>query len=383
MSEINNYTATTLYGLEKVLYDELTQIGASNIEIGNRCVYFSGDKTVLYKSNMSLRTALKILKTERVFNANNEKILYHQASKIKWDNIFNVHNTFSVSSTVNSKFFNHNKYTSLVVKDAIVDQFKKFHNNRPSVDIKSPDYNINLHITNKQCNISINSSGQSLHKRGYRLNQFKAPINEVLAAGIILLSGWDKKVNFIDPMCGSGTFLIEAAMIATNKAPNLKRKSFGFKKWKNFDISLYEKIKQNLKNEEKQYDKNIFGFDIAASSVAISRNNCQNSGLEKIIKVDGANFFKSQNHNNCFLIFNPPYGRRISHRPDYYKEIGDTLKHNYQNSTAWIISSEINELKKVGLKPSRRIKLFNGQLECRLIKFDMYPGSSSSKLPNE
>lgn len=383
MSEINNYTATTLYGLEKVLFDELTQIGALNIEIGNRCVYFSGDKTILYKSNLGIRTALKILKTEKIFNANNEKILYHQTSKIKWDKIFNTKNTFSVSSTVNSKYFNHSKYTSLVVKDAIVDQFKKFHKIRPSVDTINPDYNINLHITHNKCNISINSSGQSLHKRGYRSSQFKAPINEVLAAGIILLSGWDKKVNFIDPMCGSGTFLIEAAMIATNMAPNLNRKSFGFKKWKNFDTSLYEKIKQELKNDEKQFDNIIFGFDIAASSVAISRINCQNSGLEKIIKVDGANFFKSQNHNNCFLIFNPPYGKRISYKPNYYKEIGDALKHNYQNSTAWIISSEINELKKIGLRASRKIKLFNGQLECKLIKFDMYPGSSSSKLLGE
>ena len=306
MGEINKYTATTLYGLEKVLYDELNQIGASNVEIGNRCVYFSGNKTILYKSNMKLRTALKILKTEKVFNANNEKILYHQASKIKWDNIFNTHNTFSVSSTVNSKYFNHSKYTSLVVKDAIVDQFKKFHNNRPSVDIKSPDYNINLHITNKQCHISINSSGESLHKRGYRSNRFKAPINEVLAAGIILLSGWDKKVKFIDPMCGSGTFLIEAAMIATNKAPNLKRKSFGFKKWKNFDINLYEKIQKNLKNEEKKIFKNILGYDIAASSVSISRNNCQNSGLEKIIRVDGANFFQITKSQQLFSYIQSP-----------------------------------------------------------------------------
>ena len=223
-----NLVATTMFGLESVLENELIQLGVKDVQLGNRCVYFKADKQLLYRANIKLRTALKILQTLKVFKARKETELYNQISRVKWYNLFDVSKTFSVSSTVNSKYFTHSNYVSLTVKDAIVDQFRKKHNKRPSIDLKNPDFNIHIHISDNRCTLSLNSSGDSLHKRGYRSHKFRAPINEVLAAGILLLSNWDQEKKLIDPMCGSGTFLIEAGLIAINRAPNIYRKSFGF-----------------------------------------------------------------------------------------------------------------------------------------------------------
>jgi len=370
-----NMVATTMFGLESTLEQELIEIGAKKIVQGNRCVYFLGSKSLMYKANIQLRTALKILKTMKQFQAHNEKVLYTQASRIKWDSIFNVNNTFSVSSTVNSKYFTHSKYVSLVIKDAIVDQFRKYKSQRPSVDIKNPDFNIHIHISQKNCTISINSSGPSLHKRGYRSNQFNAPINEVLAAGVIMLSNWSYKEKLIDPMCGSGTLLIEAAMIAINRAPNINRNFFGFQKWKDYDEELYNTIIDKSSENEIKYNQIIQGYDISASAIAIARNNVENSKLNHIIKIDGKNFFKSSLDLKSILIFNPPYGKRIELRPDYYKQIGDTLKNEYTDACVWMICSDNEELKKIGLKPSKKIKLYNGSLECKLLKYEIYKGS--------
>ena len=371
--------ATTMFGLESVLKQELIDSGAHNVIQGNRCVYFEGSKSLMYKINIQLRTALKVLKTLKKFQAHNEKVLYTQASRIKWDSLFNVDNTFSVSSTVNSKYFRHSNYVSLVIKDAIVDQFRKYKNQRrPSIDLKQPDFNIHIHISEKQCNISLNSSGQSLHKRGYRSNKFHAPINEVLAAGIIMLSDWNKEDLLIDPMCGSGTLLIEAGMIAINRAPNINRTSFGFQKWQDYDKELFNTIHTKLAEQETIFENSIKGYDISASAIAICRNNVENSKLKNIIEIEGRNFFKSSNELKSMLIFNPPYGKRIELKPDYYKQIGDTLKKQYSNTSAWIISSDNEEVKKIGLKPSKKIKLYNGALECKLLKYEIYQGSKKN-----
>ena len=367
--------ATTMFGLESVLKKELTDLGARNVVQGNRCIYFQGSKSLMYQVNIQLRTALKILKTLKQFQAHNEKVLYTQASRIKWDSLFNIENTFSVSSTVHSKYFTHSNYVSLVVKDAIVDQFRKYKNQRPSVDLKNPDFNIHIHVSEKKCHISLNSSGHSLHKRGYRSNKFHAPINEVLAAGIIMLSDWNKKDILIDPMCGSGTLLIEAGMIAINRAPNIHRKSFGFQKWKDYDADIFNKIHQKLAEQETPFSKSIKGYDISASAIAIARNNLENSKLNNIIEIEGRNFFKSSNDLKAMLIFNPPYGKRLELKPDYYKQIGDILKKQYTNTSAWIISSDNAGLKQIGLKPSKKIKLYNGALECKLVKYEIYQGS--------
>ena len=383
MDKNYDMVATTMFGLEIVLEKELRQLGAINIKIGNRCVYFSGNKKVMYKANLKLRTALKILRNLSRFKAKKETELYKNISKIKWDKILDTSKTFSVSSTVNSKYFKHSNYVSLVTKDAIVDQFRKRYNNRPSIDLKNPDVNIHIHISEHKCNLSLNSSGHSLHKRGYRSKLFSAPMNEVLAAGIILLSKWDKTQNLIDPMCGSGTLLIEAGLIAINRAPNIYRKSFNFQKWKFYDKQLFETIKQELIENENNINVKIRGFDISASAISIARNHIHNMKLNNIIKIDGQDFFKSNGHENSMIIMNPPYGKRIELRKSYYKEIGNTLKKKYINTSAWIISSELEELKNIGLRPSQKVKLFNGALECKLLKYELYQGSrKTSKLQN-
>ena len=379
-----NMVATTMYGLEDILEKELIELGAENVQKGNRCVHFYGTNNLLYKANIQLRTALKILKNITSFNAKKEAELYRNISRIKWDKILNCDKTFSISSTVNSKYFTHSNYVSLVTKDAIVDQFRKRYNKRPSVDLKNPDINIHIHISNYKCDVSLNSSGQSLHKRGYRSKSFSAPMNEVLAAGIILLSKWDFNKPLIDPMCGSGTLLIEAGLIAINRAPNILRKNFSFQKWNDFNTKSFENIKKSIQYKERGFNGSIKGFDISASAISVARNHVHNMKLNKTIKIQGQDFFKSTGDEKSIIIMNPPYGKRIEFKKDYYKEIGDTLKKQYTNTSAWIISSDFDEIKKIGLKPSKKIKLFNGALECKLLKYELYQGSKkASKLQSE
>ena len=377
-------TATTLFGLEPLLKDELKNINAKKIQVGNRCVYFSGGKELMYRANIQLRTALKILKELSIFKAKNENELYKSVSKIKWYKILDNSKTFSITSTVNSQYFTHSNYVALVTKDAIVDQFRKKYNKRPSIDLKKPDFNIHIHVSNNNCSISLNSSGSSLHKRGYRTNRFTAPMNEVLAAGMVLFSGWNRKQDLINPMCGSGTLAIEAGLIAKNIAPNIYRERFSFQNWKDYDKSLLDNIKVDLKNKEVSFTNCIIGFDISASAIAIAEQDVEKMKLNDIIKIKGKNFFKSTGKENCIVLINPPYGKRIMLKNNYYKQIGDTLKQNYLNTHAWIISSELEKLKTIGLKPSKKIKLFNGSLECKLIKYELYKGSKKiNKFQNE
>ncbi len=381
MDKIHKIVATTMFGLEEVLEKELILIGAQNIVRGNRHVKFEGNHELIYKANLQLRTALKILKSIKSFKAKNEKDLYKLVSHIRWFKLFSYKQTFSITSTVNSKYFTHSHYVSLITKDAIVDQFKKKYKLRPSIDVENPDFNIHIHISNDRCNLYINSSGDSLHKRGYRTNNFRAPINEVLAAGIILMSDWDKNQLLIDPMCGSGTFLIESAMIAINKAPNILRNKFGFQKWHDYNETIFNNIKFKLLNEEKVFNEKILGFDISASAILIAKQHVQNMGLNSIIKISGSNFLSSDGFEGATIFLNPPYGKRIMLKDNYYKEIGDTLKQKYTNTSAWIISSDLEAVKKIGLRPTKKIKLFNGSLECRLLNYKLYKGSKKINKP--
>jgi len=364
-----------MFGLEPILEKELILLGAKDIKIGNRHVEFEGNKELLYKANIKLRTALKILKKLKSFRAKKETELYKQVSRIKWYNLFGNNNTFSISSTVNSKYFTHSNYVSLIIKDAIVDQFKNKYNLRPSIDLKNPDFNIHIHISHDQCSLYLNSSGTSLHKRGYRTNQFRAPINEVLAAGIILMSDWNKEQLFIDPMCGSGTFLIEAGLIKIHRAPNIYRKIFGFQKWRDYDHSLFKEIKSQLLREEKTSNGKIIGFDISATAIITAQQHVKNMRLHNTISINGADFLNSDGFENATIILNPPYGKRIELKENYYKEIGDTLKQKYINTSAWIISSDMDGIKKIGLRATKKIKLFNGALECKLVNYKIYKGS--------
>ena len=381
MNDNNFYmTAKTMFGLENVLANELKSLGAMNIKIMNRAVSFKGDKGFMYKANLNLRTALRILKPISYFQAHNEKELYEKLYNIKWEKLLDLDNTFSTQATTHSIVFTHSKYISLIIKDAIVDRFRDNTGRRPNVNPKNPDISINLHIAKHTCTVSLDSSGESLHKRGYKSQTVLAPINEVLAAGLILLSGWDKKTNFHDPMCGSGTLLIEAALIAKNIPANIFRKKFGFEGWKDFDNTLFEKIKENSLDKEKDYNGKITGCDTSNKAVQIAKENIENALMYDQISITKKNFFHNNIDANSFVIFNPPYGERISlSTDDFYDKIGTTLKHKYKGCSIWLISSDIENMKFIGLRPNKKIKLINGKLECSFRNFEIYEGSKKNK----
>ena len=381
MKEKNFYMlAKTMYGLEEILADELKNLGAQNIKIQNRAVSFKGDTGFMYKANLNLRTCLRILKPIQTFQAHNEKELYKNILKIDWEKYLNTESTFATHATTNSEVFNHSKYASLLVKDGIADYFRNKYDKRPNVDPENPDLTINLHINKHTCTVSLDSSGESLHKRGYKLDTIIAPMNEVLASGLILLSGWNKQDNFHDPMCGSGTLLIEAAMIAYNIPANIFRNKFGFESWKDFDSELFEKIKDVSLNKEVDFKGTITGGDNFQKAIRISRKNIENALMFENIKVKNEDFFETSIKENSFVIFNPPYGERIELGiNEFYEKVGDSLKNNYKNCTVWIISSDLENMKMIGLKPTKKINLMNANLKCSFREFKIYVGSKKSK----
>lgn len=374
--------AKTFYGLEDVLVQELKQLGASQIVKKNRAVEFLGDLGFLYKANYSLRTALKILVPIHHFKAKNETIFEKQINKIPWENYFFNSQSFAIDATVYSDYFKHSQYIMLKMKDGIVDRFRKKFGKRPDIERYNPDIKFHLHISNQEVTISLDSSGDPLFKRGYRKSHFEAPINEVLAAGLLNLAGWDGKGNFLDPMCGSGTLLVEAAMIALNMPPQLHRKQFGFMNWKNFDLELFNKIKDTRINRIKDFSGKIVGYDISDKALVSAKNNIEAADLSEFIELKNQDFFTSQKELFPLLVvFNPPYDERLSITTDhFYKNIGDTLKNNYKNTLAWFITSDLEAYKKIGLRPSRKIKIYNGKLECRFFQYDIYEGSKKNKI---
>jgi putative N6-adenine-specific DNA methylase len=380
----NNFTmvAKTLFGFEDLLEKELIQLGAVNLKQGVRSVSFEGDKGFMYKANLALRTAIKILKPIHSFRLKTEQDLYDQIYKMPWENYMKNSGTLAVSSTLNSDVFTHSQYISLKTKDAIVDRFRDQTGERPNIDLRFPDLKINIHIDRNVCNVSLDTSGESLHKRGYKTATNIAPINEVLAAGLIMLSGWDGQTDFMDPMCGSGTMLVEAAMIACNIPPNLMRKEFAFERWEDWDVELFEKIEESLLKKTRDFHHRILGFDKSPSAVAKAIENTKSAHLDEFITIKHEDFFKTQKGGDkkLHMVFNPPYGERLDiDMENFYKNIGDTLKQNYPGTTAWFITSNLEALKHVGLRPSRRIKLFNAKLESKLVKYDIYEGSKKAK----
>lgn len=381
----NNFEmlAKTLFGMEPLLAKELRDLGAMEVREGVRAVSFKGDTGFLYKANLSLRTALKILKPIYQFRTTTEKGLYDGVRKINWEDYLKVDDTLAVDATAHSPHFSHTQYVALKTKDAIVDQFRERTGKRPSVDLDAPDLRIDVHIEKETCTISLDSSGDSLHKRGYRTATNIAPINEVLAAGMLLHSGWSGQSDFLDPMCGSGTLLIEAAMIACNIPPNLNRKDFAFMKWADWDQDLFEKITQSVLNKLRDFPFTIRGYDKAPSALQKAQDNIRQANLEDYIKVERKDFFESEKETSRHLhmVFNPPYGERLAAAEitTFYERIGDTLKRGYPGTQAWFITSSFEGIKSVGLRSSRKIKLFNGGIESRLLKYDIYQGSKKAK----
>lgn len=368
--------AKTFQGLENVLAQELTELGADNIQVGRRMVSFEGDLELMYKANFALRTAIRILKPIRHFKANSADDVYEQIKKIDWTEYLNVNTTFAVDSVVFSKEFRHSKFVSYKVKDAIVDQLREKTGQRPNISITNPDLRLNMHIAEDDCTLSLDSSGESLHRRGYRQEAVEAPLNEVLAAAIILMTGWRGECDLIDPMCGSGTIPIEAALIARGIAPGVFRKEYAFEKWPDFDKELFEKV-YNDDSNEKPFEHHIYGYDNNRNAVEIATHNVKAAGLSKEISIELRDFHTfTQPAEKSIIVTNPPYGERIS-TPDLmglYKTIGERLKHQFLDSDAWILSYREECFEQIGLKPSVKTPLYNGSLECELRKYQIFSG---------
>ena len=371
--------AKTFQGLEDVLRDELISLGAENVEMGRRMVSFEGDLAIMYKANLCCRTALRILKPIEKFTAHDPDELYDIVRDIEWEKYMSPSTTFSIDSTVNSEEFTHSKFVTYRVKDGIVDHFRDLTGERPSIRVTGADVMLNVHIMDDRVTISLDSSGEPLSKRGYRVKQTEAPINEVLAAGIIMKTGWRGDCNFVDPMCGSGTFLIEAALIATNTNPGIYREHFAFEKWADFDKELFEDI-YNDDSAERDFDFKIYGGDIDPEAVAISRKNVKNAKLDDIIELSCRPFSDwTDNPEAGILVTNPPYGARLKpeNMTELYRGIGSTLKKYFPGYHAWIIGMSDDDFANIGLKPSLKIPLLNGSIECSLREYVLFDGSYS------
>ena len=369
--------AKTFAGLETVLATELTDLGAERITILKRAVSFDGTKELMYKANLTLRTAIKILVPIYTFKFRNNQDYYNRLQDIDWNIYLNEKKTFAVDAVVNTKLFSHSGFVALKTKDAIVDQIRSQRGLRPSVDPVRPDLLINIHIFDDTCTVSLDSSGDPLFKRGYRTDQNEAPINEALAAGMIMLSGWDKKSTFIDPMCGSGTLLIEAAYLAMNYPPCLNREDFGFFSWKDFDQTLWRKVVNDAKAQIKHELPEIYGSDIEAKAIRISKTNIKNAELEEYISLKRMPFEEyTPPETSGTVVMNPPYGERLEKEKitEFYSMMGSKFKHTYKGYSVWLISSNSEAIKSIGLRPEKKIVLYNGGLECRFLGFKIFDG---------
>ena len=372
--------AKTFKGLEEVLAGELVELGANNVQIERRAVSFTGDKRLLYTANMCLRTASRVLVPIATFRAKDADAVYEQAKQIDWSRYMTLKTGFAIDATVYSDTFRHSQYVTYRVKDAIADYWMEREQKRPSVKLTDPDLSLNVHISAETVTISLDSSGDSLHKRGYRVANTEAPINEALAAGMLLLAGWHGQGDFYDPMCGSGTLLIEAALIARNIAPGIYRKGFAFEKWADFDRDLFEDI-YNDDSRERPFTHKIYGSDAGYYAVQTALKNIQSASLQRDIEVRQIRIeelrLADRDTNEALVMMNPPYGERLSQDKDVlrlYQDMGTALKHQFSGATAWVISSNEDALKCIGLKPSKRIHLINGELECLFNQYELFQG---------
>lgn len=377
------FIAKTFKGLEEILAAELSAIGAENIETVSRGCTFEGDKRVLYRANLELRTASRILVPIWASEVQHEKHIYEDVQEIDWSQYFGVDDTFAIDATVHSEHFTHSHYISLLTKDAIVDQFREKFGERPSIDTQNPTIRIHVYISDERFELSLDSSGDSLHKRGYDKRILTAPINDVLAAGLVKLSDWKMDCDFVDPMCGSGTLLIEAAMMAYHIPPLWKREQFGFKNWRNFDEALWEDVRKQA-GEKMVFDfpHEIRGYDIDFDAVHTSQQNAVAVGLKGCIKVERKSMERQEDlPRKSHILCNPPYDERLEIEDTirFYALIGDVMKQHFKGSEAWIVTGNLAAAKHIGLRPSRKFSLNNGGLDCKFLKFELYEGSKKQK----
>ena len=373
-------------GLEEVLEKELKKLGARHTSIVRRAVSFKADKKTIYKINLHSRLSSKILVPIGKFYAKHPEELYKKMKQLDWSKVLRLEQTFAVMTTVHSEYFNHSQYIALKAKDAIVDQFYAKVDDRPNVDPKNPNIKIHIHIFDKECTVYLDASGDPLFKRGYRTNTGPAPINEVLAAGMLHLSEWNEDIPLIDPMCGSGTIVIEAAMMATNTPANILREEFGFMNWPDYDDNLWEIVKEEAFKGIKPSKAQIFAYDKTLSVLRFAEQNAEEISAEEMIQFKRKDFMHlSPPVPDGMIVTNPPYDERIQvdDNEAFYKAIGDRFKQEFQGYTAWLISSNMSAIKRIGLRPSRKIALFNGKLECKYLKYDLYSGSKKAKYANQ
>ena len=376
MTDKFDMVAKTFLGLEGVLADELRALGAEDVVEGNRVVAFKGDKEMLYRANFACRTAVRVLKPFLKLHSSSADDLYEQLKDFDWEQLMTVKTTFAIDATVYSEDFNNSRFVTYRVKDAIADYFNDKYGKRPSIRLTNPDIRLDVHIAGREVTLSLDSSGDPLFKRGWRVAQTDAPINEVLAAGIILLSGWDGKTDLIDPMCGSGTFLIEAALIGANIAPGVYRDHYAFQQWPDYDADLFEKV-YNDDSAEREFTHKIYGSDIEGKAIAIARANVKNAGLNKYIELERRDFNDIELvPEGGTLISNPPYGERLNVEDieELYREMGFKFKHTFKGYNIWLICNNEELHHKVGLKPSVRYKLNNGGLDCELLQYVIFDG---------
>jgi putative N6-adenine-specific DNA methylase len=376
--------AKTFKGLEYVLAQELVELGANNVQVERRAVSFSGDLRMLYMANMCLRTASRVLVPLVSFKAQKADEIYEQVKLLDWDQYMTPTTSFMIDSTVYSDYFRHSQFLTYRVKDAIVDYWMDHAGVRPNIALEKPDLYLNLHVAGDKVTISLDSSGESLHKRGYRIANTQAPINEALAAGLLLLAGWKGQSDFYDPMCGSGTLLIEAALIARNIAPGVYRQGFAFEKWANFDQDLWQDV-YNDDSREREFSHKIYGSDAGFYAAQVAAKNVQSAGLQRDIEVRQVRLqelrLASGTAEGALVMMNPPYGERLSQDKDVlrlYQDMGTTLKHQFSGATAWIISSNEQALKCIGLRPAKKIRLLNGELDCLFNQYVLFKGDHKS-----
>lgn len=381
--------AKTFKGLEEVLARELIEQGANDVQIERRAVSFRGDKALLYRANLCLRTALRILVPVTSFKAKDTDELYKRVKALDWSQWTTPKSTFAIDATVYSESFRNSRFVTYRVKDAIADYWIEKAHQRPSVSTQTPDILINVHISNDQVTLSLDSSGESLHKRGYRVANTEAPISEVLAAGMLLMAGWKGQGDFYDPMCGSGTLPIEAALIARNIPPGIFRKAFAFEKWPDFDADLWSDI-YNDDSQEREFTHRIYGSDASFYAIQQAAKNVKSAGLQKDIELKQIRLEELKNPNpltpDSLVLINPPYGERLASNKDMeelYAKIGTALKHQFAGSTAWIISSNDAAMKCIGLKPSKKYRLLNGELDCQFNRYDLFAGKRNAQKNDE
>ena len=373
--------AKTFKGLEEVLAQELIELGANEVQLERRAVSFRGDKALLYRANFCLRTALRVLVPIATFKAKDTDALYEQLKKLSWGDYMNADSTFAIDATVYSENFRNSRFVTYRVKDAIADYWIERAHKRPNVDVENPDLRLNVHIAKEQVTLSLDSSGDSLHKRGYRVATTEAPISEVLAAGMLLLAGWKGQSDFYDPMCGSGTLLIEAALIARNIAPGVFRKEFGFERWPDFDAELWNDI-YNDDSAERDFEHKIYGSDASFYALQQAMKNVKAAGVQKDVELKQVRVeeLKDLHTDGAMVMLNPPYGERLASNKDMeelYGKIGTALKHQFTGSTAWIISSNAAAMKCIGLKPTQKLHLLNGELDCQFNQYELFQGKRS------